>query len=83
MIPNQEAYDDIIKSAELDAESRQVFIDTVEYIEKCISQNKQFDISLYKIYITDIKGHTLPSLEQFYRIVLLLGLCGYDLNLSN
>ena len=81
MVPNKEIYDYILKSNQLDDNSKKLFADTVSYIEKLISQNKQFDLELYKIYITQIKGYELPTLEQFTRIIMLLNLCGYELNL--
>lgn len=81
MVPNKEIYDYILKSNQLDDISKNLFTDTVSYIEKLISQNKQFDLELYKIYITQIKGYELPTLEQFTRIIMLLNLCGYELNL--
>lgn len=81
MVPNKEIYDYILKSNQLDDNSKNLFADTVSYIEKLISQNKQFDLELYKIYITQIKGYELPTLEQFTRIIMLLNLCGYELNL--
>ena len=82
MVPNKEAYEYILQSKELDKDSKDLFKDTVEYIEKLVSQNKQFDLELYKIYITQVKGYELPTIEQFMRIVLLLNLCGFELNLE-
>lgn len=82
MVPNKEIYDSLVKSDEFDEQSRKLFIDTVSYVEKLIEQNKQFDTDLYKIYITQIKGYELPTVQQFMRIVILLNLCGFNLTLS-
>lgn len=82
MIPNKEIYDNLIKSDELDEQSRKLFIDTISYVEKLVGQNKQFDTDLYKIYITQIKGYELPTIEQFMRIVILINLCGFEMKLA-
>lgn len=82
MIPNKEIYDNLVNSDELDEQSRKLFIDTISYVEKLVDQNKQFDTDLYKIYITQIKGYELPTIEQFMRIVILINLCGFEMKLA-
>lgn len=68
--------DRILLSEEFSAEDRKLFLDVFEYVEKVISQKKQLEPNLLKIYLQDIKGYDIEDIK-IIRILVLVALCGF------
>ena len=69
-----------ILESDLDDDSKKYFSDSFDYVFKLYKQNKPLELSLFKIYLKDIKGYKELNLISFIRLVMLLGFCGFEIS---
>ena len=60
--------------------SQQYFKDCFEYVMKLYKSNKPLDINLLKIYLEQVKNYKNIKFDEFVRIIILLGFCGFSFN---
>ena len=69
-----------IMQSDLDDYSKQVFNDCFEYVSKLYKSNKQLDVKLLKIYLEEVKGRKNIKVDEFVKLMILLGYCGFNIN---
>ena len=80
---NFDEYTDEMKSrilnSNMDNDSKKQFNDCYEYFKKLYKSGKPLEANLLKIYLEEIKGYKNIKMEEFIRIVILLGFCGFQI----
>lgn len=74
---SREIYDRLINHSDIDNESRELFKLAYEYCIKLISQGKNLEPNLLKIYLQDIKGKNINQIK-LTNLFILLGICGIN-----
>ena len=71
--------DIIIEKGDIDQKSKQYFYDCYDYVFKLYKQNKPLETNLLYIYLTKIKGYKTLNIQEFTIVILLLSLCGFQI----
>lgn len=69
----------ILESPQMhDKVSRELFIDLFDYVQKLVNQGKPLKINLLRIYLEEVKGHSLKE-ESVIGALILVAMCGFQL----
>ena len=74
---SREIYNRIMNHSDIDKESLELFSLAYEYCLKLISQGKNLEPNLLKIYLQDIKGKNINQIK-LTNLFILLGICGIN-----
>lgn len=73
--------DKILESPEMDENSKQVFLDTYEFVEKNTNKGKEFKMDLLKTYLRDVKGYNIAKIN-IIQILALISFCGIQFSVN-
>ena len=68
----------ILESTELDQKSKSYFTDAFNYVMNLHQSNKPLDVNLMRIHMTEVKNYTMLTFDDFTKVLLMLGLCGFQ-----
>lgn len=69
-----------ILNGDMPKEEKELFEICYDYVYKLYKENKPLDIKLLKIHLEQVKDFENVKMQDFIRIVILLGYCGFNIS---
>lgn len=69
-----------ILNGDMPKSEKELFEICYNYVYKLYKENKPLDIKLLKIHLEQVKDFENVKMQDFIRIVILLGYCGFNIS---
>lgn len=69
-----------ILRGDMPKDEKELFKICYDYVYKLYKENKPLDIKLLKIHLEQVKDFENVKMQDFIRIVILLGYCGFNIS---